>query len=262
MHGAEPQRAAGGAGNADLPILRVLDSGADTPEFNMALDDLLLERAGPPTLRLYTWSPPGLSLGWFQPLEPFLAVPGPHRIVRRRTGGGAIYHGDELTFALTLDAALLPADVRASYDLLHGAVQRALASVGVATSLLPAGSGGLHARPRQLWCFAEPGAHDLVLADGRKIVGSAQRRTRAPQARVLHHGSIVLRTPEPTPFCGAVAELADPDVVRTPLQRALIAELAAALGCVAAATAPPSAEEIASARSRAAQFAEPARGSD
>ncbi len=244
----------------DPPVLRVLDSGAGAPEFNMALDDLLLAHPGPPTLRLYAWQPFGLSLGWFQPLEPFLGVPGEHRIVRRRTGGGAIYHGDELTFALTLDARDLPSDIGASYDLIHGAVQRALAQVGVATQLLPNAAGGLHARPRELWCFAEPGAHDLVSArDGRKLVGSAQRRVRAPHARVLHHGSIVLRTPPATPFCAAVADYVDPARARDPLAAALIAELARALGLVAGATDTPTASEVAGAEAGSAAFADPTR---
>lgn len=240
--------------------LRVLDSGAGAPEFNMALDDLLLARPGPPTLRLYSWQPFGLSLGWFQPLEPFLNVPGEHRIVRRRTGGGAIYHGDELTFALTLDAVDLPVDIGASYDLIHGAVQRALARVGVETRLLPHAAGGFHARPRELWCFAEPGAHDLVSArDGRKLVGSAQRRVRAPHARILHHGSIVLRTPPATPFCAAVADFVDPERARAPLAAALVDELARALGLVARAPEPPSAAEVAAAEVGAAAFADPSR---
>lgn len=211
-------------------VLRVIDAGPGAPEWNMAVDEALLRRPGPPTLRLYSWSPPGLSLGWFQDSAPFLDVPGDHRIVRRRTGGGAIYHDDEITFALTVDAALFPQRIDASYALLHGAVRRALAAVGVDADFARTGAGCLHARPTEPWCFAVPGAHDLVLArTGRKLVGSAQRRLRAPHARVLHHGSIPLRAPQATPFVASIADVADPAVVSPALRAALAAEFAAAL---------------------------------
>jgi lipoate-protein ligase A len=213
-------------------VLRVLETDAGEPACNMALDEALLAGDHPATLRLYRWSPPGLSLGRFQAIEPFHAVPGPHHIVRRCTGGGAIYHDDEITFALTLDAGLLPADVATSYEVIHGAVQRALARIGVATRRVPGGTGcGLQARPQEPWCFAVPGAHDLVLAgSGRKIVGSAQRRLAQPRGRVLHHGSIPLRAPAPTPFCGAVGDVVDPVAATPALCAALVAELGAALG--------------------------------
>jgi hypothetical protein len=186
-----------------------------------------------------------VSLGWFQP-GPFADVPGRHHVVRRLTGGGAIYHGDELTFALALDAACCPATSPSSYQRIHAAVARALASVGVETRLLGASSGPQHARPRAPWCFAEAGAFDLVLAStGRKVVGSAQRRIRLPHPRLLHHGSIVLRAPQPTPFCGAVAECVDPRAVETQLAAQLARELGAALGLVVEHTEATQAESAA-----------------
>lgn len=239
----------------------MLDTGARAPAWNMALDDVLLHGDGP-TLRLYAWSPPGLSLGYFQPFAPFAAVPGDHHVVRRRTGGGAIYHDDEITFALTVAAAALPGDVAASYVLLHGAVRRALASVGVETRLVDCGDGGCsRARPTRPWCFAQPGPGDLVLAcNGRKIVGSAQRRIRAPRPRILHHGSIVLSAPAATPFCGAVADVADPRAVEQPLRSALVAEIAAALGLQAQPAAAPTPAEIAAAERDCARMLHPAAG--
>ncbi len=236
----------------------MLDTGATDPAFNMALDDVLLHGDGPATLRLYGWSPPGLSLGWFQSSEPFLAVPGRHRLVRRRTGGGAIYHDDELTFSLALDAAVLPAEIAAGYALLHRAVQRALGRIGVEVELV-AGEGGCaaRARPAQPWCFAIPGPNDLVVAKtGRKIVGSAQRRLRQPRARILHHGSIVLRAPAATPFCGAVADVVDPVLAAPMLRRTLIDEISGALGLrPLAAVAEP--EEVLAAEQAAASFEPP-----
>lgn len=219
--------------DAPGPSLRVIDTGAATPAWNMAFDACLLRSRSAPTLRVYRWSPPGLSIGWFQDPAMFAHVAGPHHVVRRPTGGGAIYHDDELTFSLTADAGLLPGDIPSSYQRIHAAVAKALASVGVETRLLAASSGPQHARPRAPWCFAEAGAFDLVLAStGRKIVGSAQRRIRFPHARLLHHGSIVLCAPEPTPFCAAVAECVDPRTVEARLAAELALELGAALGLV------------------------------
>lgn len=210
--------------------LRVVRSPATTPALNMEVDRLLLDAAGPPTLRLYGWSPPGLSLGWFQDAGPFLDVPGRHVIVRRPTGGGAIYHEDEITFALTADALLLP-DVEASYALLHDAIANALRAVGVPVHRIEHGPA-CGARGGVGWCFASPGRHDLVTPDGRKIVGSAQRRVRRPAPRLLHHGSVVLTTPAATPFCASVAEHVTVEEVREALADRMVAALATALRLV------------------------------
>jgi lipoate-protein ligase A len=195
----------------------------------MGLDEaLLLGAAVPATLRLYRWQPAGLSLGYFQASTEFAEVAGDHVLVRRLTGGGAIYHEDEITFALTLDAALLPMAVPDSYELIHAAVHDALLEVGIATSH-PARAPISAARPAQPWCFADPVAQDLLSHTGHKIVGSAQRRIRRPTARVLHHGSIPLRAPSVTPFCGSVADYDDPARVEASLEEALIRQLGIAL---------------------------------
>lgn len=240
--------------------LRVLDTGAHPPAWNMAFDEVLLGAGGPPTLRLYRWDPPGLSLGRFQTSAAFAGVPGPHRLVRRRTGGGAIYHDDEITFALTLDAEILPGDVAGSYALLHRAVQQALAAVGVATELVP-GTAAPTGRSKTDWCFARPGPHDLVLtANGRKLVGSAQRRVREPRPRVLHHGSLVLQAPTATPFCASVGDVIDPRRVEGPLRQGLIAALGGALG-LRPCPDTPSAAELAAAEALAPAYlsADPTR---
>jgi lipoate-protein ligase A len=208
--------------------LAVWQDGARRPSANMALDELLLSRPGPPVLRLYAWEPAGLSLGRFQDPAWFADVPGRHELVRRVTGGGAIYHEHELTFALTGDAEILPGAIGASYDLVHGALARALAAVGVPVHAATGTVAAPCARGTERWCFARPGRHDLVTAAGRKIVGSAQRRVRRPAPRILHHGSIVLRAPSVTP-CGAVADHVEPAAVLAALRQRVAAELAAAL---------------------------------
>lgn len=213
----------------DAKRLRVLCEGPQPPAWNMAVDEALLHCARTPTLRLYGWAPHAVSLGWFQRFADFADLPPDTVVVRRLTGGGAIHHGDELTFALAVDAALLPADIAASYALLHDAVLAALCAVGVAASRRTDGDAA-SARPRARWCFAEPGDGDLVTARG-KLLGSAQRRLRTPTPRVLHHGSLVLAQPALTPFVAAVADTATPDAsLRGRLGDALVAALAQTLG--------------------------------
>jgi lipoate-protein ligase A len=150
-------------------------------------------------------------------------------VVRRATGGGAIHHGDELTFSLALDAEQLPGDVAAGYALLHDAVQRALADCGVPCERLARGHAQ-RARPSSPWCFADPGRDDLVTARG-KLLGSAQRRVHTDRSRVLHHGSLVLHAPPLTPFVAAVADVRPVDApLRQQLAERLTSRFAEVLG--------------------------------
>jgi|GEM_PF-5035202 len=190
----------------------------------MAVDGALLAAAQTPTLRLYGWAPHAVSMGYFQSIADFADLPGGVPLVRRTTGGGAIYHGDELTYSLATDAAMLPRDLAEGYALLHGALVRALAGVGVRCHR--ATEGRMSARPQDRWCFAHPVMGDLVTERG-KLCGSAQRRERG---RVLHHGSLVIERPELTPFVAAIADQTTPTaIVRKGLHEAVIREIAAAL---------------------------------
>ncbi|HLQ38024.1 MAG TPA: lipoate--protein ligase family protein, partial [Planctomycetota bacterium] len=208
--------------------LRLLDCGLVEPALNMALDEALLHGPAPATLRLYGWSPHAVSLGWFQRAAEFADLPAGTPLVRRLTGGGAIHHGCELTFALTVDAGLLPTDVAGSYALVHDALAAAIARVGITTRRLEHGHAPA-ARPGSRWCFAVPGRGDLLTTTG-KLLGSAQRRLARPRARILHHGSLVLRRAPLTPFTAAVADTKDPDAVLPALKSAVAQALAAALG--------------------------------
>lgn len=239
------------------PRLRVIDAGPGHPAENMAVDEALLRSTGAPaTLRLYTWSPAGLSLGYFQPAAPFDEVPGSHVLVRRLTGGGAIYHADELTFSLALDAALLDVPIPESYARIHGAVARALKACGVACTHLAA-CPPCDTRGETPWCFADPVAQDLLAPSGGKLLGSAQRRLQRPTQRILHHGSLVLRPPAATPFVGSVAESQDPSRIEMPLRAALIAELARALGLDPRPGDLQESERRATARLRSERYADP-----
>jgi len=178
--------------------------GAD-PGFNMGLDEALLEaEEAPPTLRLYTWDPDTLSLGYFQKFADVPAAAGidgrkPGAIVRRITGGGAIHHVHELTFSFVAPLAqrLYQGPLAGSYERVHAAVAAALAEFGIAASLRREQTLASDIAATGM-CFHKSSELDLVWG-GKKGVGSAQRRTRG---RVLHHGSIKL---ESSVFEGEIA---------------------------------------------------------
>lgn len=175
--------------------IRVLqDPPLDGPT-NMARDETLLVGVGqgesPSTLRLYEWEPPTISLGYFQPYADYKSLPPPAgtlSVVRRLTGGGAILHDREVTYSLTLPIhhILVAHDPKGLYDIVHKAVARCLASLGVEVTNCGKTDDSTPARG-PFFCFERRHAYDLLLGQD-KIAGSAQRRTR--QA-ILQHGSIV-----------------------------------------------------------------------
>ncbi|MBL9079710.1 MAG: lipoate--protein ligase family protein [Planctomycetes bacterium] len=244
---------AGGAAAGDRR-LRVLVDGPAPASWNMALDEALLELGTTPVLRLYAWAPHAVSLGWFQAAADFADLPPGTPVVRRLTGGGAIHHGDELTFALVCDAACLPTEIASGYRLLHDAAVAVLQAVGVPCRRLEHGAAPA-ARPGERWCFAEPGRDDVVTARG-KLLGSAQRRVRRPRARVLHHGSLVLRRPSLTPFVAAVADHTDPDRAAPTLRSGLVRAIAAALDLVSTPDLPTAAERALAARLQQQRYAD------
>lgn len=162
----------------------------------MSVDEAILEsvmnRESPPTLRLYRWDPPALSLGYAQPaadadLE-VLQARG-WDLVRRPTGGRAILHTDELTYAL-----IAPADNRhvaggvlASYQHLSHGLRRALQLIGLDVDVRSGESVSAIERSNPV-CFEVPSAYELMVA-GKKVIGSAQLRRRGG---VLQHGTFPL----------------------------------------------------------------------
>ena len=167
----------------------------------MAVDEAVLEAVAagrqPPTLRLYRWEPPAVSIGYFQILEQALDEAACRQagvdVVRRPTGGRAVFHHRELTYAVTLPPGH-PAGVGGiteSYRILSLALQEGLRRLGVAVelarpSLRPPGARGV----AEGACFEAASRYELEW-QGRKLAGSAQMR-RASGA-VLQHGSIPLQ---------------------------------------------------------------------
>jgi lipoate-protein ligase A len=161
----------------------------------MAIDLWLLEQhrqgASPPSLRFYTWSPPAISLGYHQHRYPefwqHLTWQGmPVDLVRRPTGGRAVLHQGDLTYAVVTSG--LNGSRLQVYETICEFLLQGWRRLGLDLHYGTAGRGYIH----QPNCFGTATGADLVLADGTKFIGSAQlRRGNA----ILQHGSMRL-TPD------------------------------------------------------------------
>jgi lipoate-protein ligase A len=178
-----------------VPGLRGLPPCTLPGAWQMAIDAWLLdclvrgERSGP-LLRFYYWSEPTLSLGkhqrtieerWLQ-----LAREGRLALVRRPSGGSAVLHGGDLTYALVWPDP--PRQRREAYQLCCAWLQGAFAALGH-----PLEFGDAPARADQPHCFASSTAADLVHRDGVKRIGSAQLWRGGS---LLQHGSVLLEPDE------------------------------------------------------------------
>jgi lipoate-protein ligase A len=177
-----------------------------------------LELGERPTLRIYTWSPDTLSLGYFQKLADVPGASQASHVVRRITGGGAIHHTGELTFSFTTNASdpLYRGNVGASYDRIHKAVILALSKVGIEAELAchattPDGPPVDSDLEGTGMCFHKSTPQDILWGN-KKGVGSAQRRRKT---RVLHHGSIKLKSSK---LEGNIATLSESGTCSDPLK--------------------------------------------
>jgi len=176
----------------DSGELHVIRDGALTGERNMAVDAALLERhrpGDPPVLRLYRWEPPAVSFGYNQREQDFdPARVAAHRfdLVRRPTGGRAILHAEEITYAVIGDSPsdLFGPSLHSTYMKINEALVAFLRGLGYAAEI----SGGEERHElRGAVCFKSAGQHEIRIG-GQKLVGSAQRRRGG---RFLQHGSLL-----------------------------------------------------------------------
>lgn len=167
----------------------------------MAVDELLMKNASSPgflpTLRVYSWNKPSYSAGYFQNLNEIKksAKPGA-QIVKRLSGGGLVFHGEDLTFSLIMryPNAYFSNDTKASYlkinEALLAGFRKLYPELDFADcKTIPSGRAN-----NGRVCFESPACYDLVL-EGRKVVGSSQRRSGGT---LLYQSTIFLKNDVPT----------------------------------------------------------------
>jgi lipoyl(octanoyl) transferase len=214
---------------------RLLITSPTHGAWNMAVDESILEHIGRgeamPTLRLYAWSPPCLSLGHAQPFAD-VDMDRLHQhgweVVRRATGGRAILHTDELTYAVIapIDEPRVEGSVLESYNRLAQVLLLAVKSLELPVEMKEGkAENSSMANPV---CFEVPSTYEITV-NGKKLIGSAQARKREG---VLQHGSLPL-TGDLSRICQTLVfedESARELAVRRLLERATTVESALGRG--------------------------------
>ena len=177
---------------------------------NMAIDEAIMiaHREGlvPPTIRFYQWSPPAVSLGYFQDLKKEINIDACQGmgidIVRRPTGGKAVLHDKELTYSFVIreNHPLVNDSILETYKKISGGIIRGLSYLGIKAVLVPLreklnnalssneNKSEIHHSDIKSICFSVPSQYE-VQVEGKKIVGSAQVRKKEI---VLQHGSLLI----------------------------------------------------------------------
>lgn len=197
---------------------RFIFTGASDAFFNMALDEafFLSCQKGPslPTLRLYLWNPPGVSIGYFQSLEKTVDLSKCKEnkidVVRRITGGRAVLHENEITYSLCASVEEYPElgeNINETYGKISFALLESLKELKIfgewvkpnrerieidsasSINLLSASSPQVaelsyFSKP----CFMSNSRYEITV-EGKKLIGSAQRREKNS---FIQHGSIPL----------------------------------------------------------------------
>jgi len=151
----------------------------------------------PPTLRLYRWSLPAVSLGYFQDASEVVDIQACADagvdVVRRPTGGRAVLHHHELTYSVIVPEVhpfINNGGVMDAYRAISRGIVTAFNLLNILASVTPEEKGQGGFAPGS--CFDTPSAYE-VLVDQRKVVGSAQLRR---DGIVLQHGAIIFKLPK------------------------------------------------------------------
>jgi lipoate-protein ligase A len=190
---------------------RLIKDSYHTGFMNMAVDEaiMIVHRKGlvPPTIRFYQWSPPAVSLGYFQDLKKEINVKVCQDIgidiVRRPTGGKAVLHDQELTYSFIIkeNDPLVNDSILETYKKISGGIIRGLSYLGIKAELVllrgklennllgRSDKARIHHLDFKSICFSIPSQYE-VQVEGKKIVGSAQVRKGGV---VLQHGSLLIK---------------------------------------------------------------------
>jgi len=190
---------------------RLIKDSYHTGFMNMAIDEAIMiaHREGlvPPTIRFYQWSPPAVSLGYFQDLKTEIDVDACQDmgidIVRRPTGGKAVLHDQELTYSFIISEnhPLVNDSILETYKKISRGIIRGLFYLGIEAELVPIrdkleknsldeiDKTKIHHLDIKSICFSVPSQYEVQVED-KKIVGSAQVRKGGV---VLQHGSLLIK---------------------------------------------------------------------
>lgn len=154
---------------------RLIKMGVCDAFTNMAIDEAILrsraKKKVPNTLRLYEWFPPAISIGYFQSIDAELDFEKCKEygidVIRRLTGGGAVFHEHEITYSVCTDLETLPANINESYKILCKGIILGLKLLDINAEFKPIND---------------------ILVNGRKISGNAQTRRFGG---ILQHGTIL-----------------------------------------------------------------------
>lgn len=173
------------------------EAGPKSPSWNMSVDAQALENISEASiLRFYEWSAPSITYGYFvDPLEFFNPTEiDKHglELAKRPTGGGIIFHQDDLSFSLIIPAShpFYHLNSLHSYQKINGLVLEAIQQTIPSTIIQ---SCCFDSAPRGGFCMAKPTKYDILL-EGKKVGGAAQRKTKKG---LLHQISLCLKVPDP-----------------------------------------------------------------
>lgn len=162
--------------------------------YNMSFDSYFLENPERlPILRFYSWKPSAISIGYNQKIEYYnselLETYGVD-IVRRATGGRAVYHNNEITYSVIIpnSCSLFFMNFHQLYAAIARAILRGLQNLGINADIKRNKYTVKRKNNKRIECFDSIARSEIVL-NKKKIVGSAQRRSKCA---VLQHGSIIL----------------------------------------------------------------------
>jgi len=157
---------------------RFLETGENTAAKNMAVDEAIMKECPhfeEPTVRFYSWRPAAVSIGYFQAIEDEVNLKNCREqdtdVVRRITGGGAVFHEAELTYSFVCkeSSGIVPQNILESYALICNSIVLGLKELGLQAEFVP--------------------LNDIIVK-GKKISGNAQTRRNGI---VLQHGTVLIK---------------------------------------------------------------------
>ncbi|RJQ19734.1 MAG: lipoate--protein ligase family protein [Nitrospiraceae bacterium] len=180
-----------------MQFIRIITQDAHPAFFNMALDEAISEavrqKLSPPTLRLYQWDNPSVTIGYFQKISDVdidYCNKKSYPVVRRATGGRAVLHDSGLTYSFSShrDFAPFNGSLLENYRVLSGALVRGLKQTGIDAEI--SFEKKRREDSRNPSCFKSM-SYGEITVDGRKVVGSAQKRY---QNGFMQQGSVMLNS--------------------------------------------------------------------